>query len=240
MASTSNSLVKRARRHAWPSMALSLAALAMPSALFAQEAPPTAAHEAPQLAAVAVGIHGGYGFYQSAHGGWTDVFIAREFEIAGPWSVQGELGALLVWSSQADTGAFHNSSVEEDNKDRNLGYGVLGRALLTWRPSRPFVLRAGVVLGYALMNFESSICGTDSTGGPSYGLSLGPAFRLGRSQRIEIGAAVEMLTLPFLRCGNAGINPSTGEPPWPIVVEPEEFFDDPGIVVAGRITHRWF
>lgn len=185
-------------------------------------------------------MHGGYGLYQSERGGWVDAYIGHELGLGGDWALQLEVGPVVAWNSELDTKNYHYHAVPEDNYEHNVGYGLVSRALLAWRLASSVVLHGGLVLGYAVVDYDSSVCGTDTLARPTYGVSFGPALRLGSPQHIEIGATVELVTFPFMTCSNGGDHPNDDSEPWPFIAKPSELFDDPGLVLGGRFTYRLF
>lgn len=202
-----------------------------PAAADGTEAPPTGPAQTAEKSSsgFAIGAAPGLGLYKGKYGLWLELFLAHDFKLSETFAVRVEVGPLLSAYSDSDTYQVLGTD-GVDFTDEVRGFGGLARSLLDYGFSPRWSLRAGILAGVSHISMKSTLCGSSSLTNPFYGVSLGPAARFGPAW--EVAVLGDFATYPLLRCAKSQ--------PAPTVHQRDELtFDDPTIVLSGRLAYRW-
>lgn len=177
------------------------------------------------------GVAPGLASYKGRLGPWLELFAGHDFRLGDRAGLRTELGGAFIQYSEDDTYQVVGGA-DIDFSDEVEGIGVFARGLLDVGVSSRTSLRGGVLAGFAHLSLDSSLCGSASLDGAFLGLSAGTAVRLGAARRLELGALVDFVGFPLLRCATSQPAPSVHE-------RNELGFDDPTLGATLRLGYHW-
>ena len=185
--------------------------------------------------AVLAGLNLGVGLFKGPAGPWGELGLGGDLALTSALELRGTLSGFISRHTDKDSAEFHDWAVIEDNEDVLLAYGGILRVGLALELGGAWRARAGPLVGFAHVAMESTQCGLASLDRAFWGLTMGPSYRLGS---FELSATGELMTFPFMRCTNSPPPPAEGPAPT-VHVRDELSFDDPTIVLALGVIHRW-
>jgi hypothetical protein len=178
-----------------------------------------------------IGVAPGLASYKGRFGPWLELFAGHDFRFGDGLGLRTELGGAFVQYGEEDSYQVVGGE-DIDFSDEVEGIGVFARGLADVGVSSRASLQGGLLVGFAHVSMDSSLCGSASLDSAFVGLSAGTAFRFGAARRVELGALVDFVGFPLLRCAKSQPAPSVNE-------RDELGFDDPTLGATLRLGYHW-